>query len=83
MTKIIDLGEADKKQLDKKPIKFLKFIDFGLKKVNCTDEDPSDYDVIELVCQDYDSGVDIMFAYNDGSRNDGVLYFGHLNDGVV
>lgn len=83
MTKIIDLGEADKKQLDKKPIKFLKFIGFGLKKVNCTDGDPSYYDVIELVCQDYDSGFDIMFAYNDGYRNDGVLYFGHFNDGVV
>lgn len=46
-------------------------------------ETPDEYDYVELICRNYIDGMDIMFAYNKGEKEIGLLYFGHFNDGVV
>jgi hypothetical protein len=80
MTKVIVLGEQPiKKEL--KPIEFVKYLDsdseFGS---NCTE--PKDWKNIELICKNYFNKCDLMFAY-DNDRQDGVLYIGTFNDGIV
>jgi hypothetical protein len=45
---------------------------------------PKHWPYVELVCRNYFPGVDIMFAYdNPSQRNEGLLYLGQFNDGVV
>lgn len=45
---------------------------------------PNRYEYIELICKDYQPGCDLMFAYHDPSkRQEGILYIGKWNDGVV
>lgn len=49
--------------------------------------DPSMFNYIELICHNYSGlgdGDDLMFAYDDPNRRDnGVLYLGNFNDGIV
>lgn len=43
----------------------------------------SDYQCIELISKDYfQDGNDIMFGYSE-SRDNGIILFGHWNDGIV
>jgi hypothetical protein len=45
---------------------------------------PKDYNFIDLICKNYLSGYDLMFAYNYAdNRSVGVLCIGLFNDGVV
>jgi hypothetical protein len=45
---------------------------------------PKEYNFIDLICKNYLSGYDLMFAYNYAdNRSTGVLCIGHFNDGVV
>jgi hypothetical protein len=45
---------------------------------------PHSYNFIELICRDYTTDSDLMFAYNDpNDRSAGRLYIGNFNDGVV
>lgn len=45
---------------------------------------PNRYEYIELICKDYQQGCDLMFAYYDPfKRQEGILYIGKWNDGVV
>ena len=45
---------------------------------------PSDFNFIELICREYQSGSDLMFAYDDpNKRENGMLYIGKFNDGVI
>ena len=45
---------------------------------------PNQYQYIELICQNYIRGFDLMFAYTDPlKRGDGYLYAGKFNDGIV
>ena len=45
---------------------------------------PKEYNFIDLICKNYLSGYDLMFAYNNAdNRSVGVLCIGHFNDGVV
>lgn len=45
---------------------------------------PADWDNIELICKNYANGMDLMFAYDNAySREDGVLYIGYFNEGLV
>lgn len=81
MTKVIILGEPKKKK-PKKKIEFVKFIDCDGETLPAKSP-PSKFKHIELVCTNYKFGkFDLMYAYND-DRNDGILYLGHFNDGVV
>lgn len=88
MTKVIILGEQEKKELDKKPIEFVGFLDLNFKFSKRRDAEtitqPHEYDVIELVCKGYADGFDLMLAYDEGEyRSDGTLYKGYFNDGFV
>ncbi len=81
MTNVIIIGEQpEKKEL--KPIKFVYFFSFqhGAEE---TETKPKSFENIELICKDFAGfGFDLMYAYfND--RNDGSLYLGHFNDGIV
>jgi len=80
MTKVIILGEQpEKKEL--KPIEFLKYLGYYLE-FNSICSKPKDFKNIELICKNYFNKCDLMFAF-DEDRNNGVLYLGHFNDGVV
>ena len=91
MTKCIVLGETKVKEQKKKPIQFVKQL--LNSSVNTDDSfridmnyvEPGEFDYIELVCprrtniEEYD----IMFAYDGDRREEGVLFLGFWNDGVV
>jgi hypothetical protein len=81
MTKVIILGqEPEKKEL--KPIQFVYFFSFqhGAEE---TGVKPKSYENIELICKDFAGfGFDLIFAYNE-DRNQGVLYLGRFNDGII
>jgi len=45
---------------------------------------PEKYKYIELICQSYVPGIDLMFAYNDkNKRHEGILFIGKWNNGTV
>jgi hypothetical protein len=80
MTKVIILGEQpEKKEL--KPIEFkLQFTD---NKAPCSPtHTPNQWENVELISKRYADGLDLMYAY-DNNRNDGRVYLGHFNDGVI
>jgi hypothetical protein len=82
MTKVIILGEQpEKKEL--KPIEFISVLTMDNKMVEPR-LNPKNYLNIELICKNYLSkqSFDLMFAYHK-VRNEGCLYLGHFNDGVV
>lgn len=82
MTKVIILGEATPApEPNKKPIEFTHVLknDLTLKNLKSITRKWAN---IELICKEYTYGLDLMFAY-DENRNNGVLYLGHFNDGVV
>lgn len=88
MTKVIIVGQAQGAEPVKKKIEFKYFIT-GLG-CNVAVFPPANFKVVELISMGYDYApgdqiriiYDLMFAYDD-DRNDGTLYLGHFNDGVV
>ena len=63
-------------------IEFIKFLNGNYECV-APRINPSSFKNIELICRNYkDAGFDLMFAYND-KRNEGSIYFGRFNDGIV
>jgi hypothetical protein len=89
MTQVIELTEP--KTVSNKvkkivPIEFKKVL-VSRKEDILDDEvlcEPKDFDFIELICKQYtDDGLDVMFAYDKGDRVNGIIFYGHFNDGVV
>jgi len=85
MTKCIVLGEALSKE--KTPITFSSILTYG-KFHDATDQRyPKDFEYLELIAKGYTNDTiepDIIFAYNDPKkRNEGYLFLGKWNDGVV
>ena len=80
MTKVIILGEPTPEQ-PKKPIE-LKLSLTVNRTIIESNINPKLYKNIELISSKYDYVHDLMYAY-DTDRNDGCLYLGHFNDGVV
>jgi len=80
MTKVIILGEQpEKKEL--KPIEFVKYLDSDFKfSSGCSK--PQRFKNIELISKNYFIGYDLMFAFGE-DRNQGILYLGHFNDGII
>lgn len=83
MTKVIIIGQAPVTNL--KPIEFLR--QCIRQDWTNTNRHPSEYDTIELIAKGFDygsptKGLDLMFAHNS-DREDGVLFLGHFNDGIV
>ena len=96
MTKIIKIGDPPSNDPVLKPIEFTHSLACSnsdetfatISGVPVTIQEsgstPSMYKYIELICEDYLPGIDIMFAYdNPKKRSSGVLFFGKFNDGVV
>lgn len=86
MTKIIILGDIPKEKKGK-PIVFKQFLTTDLEIIeNISTYTPEDFEVIELICKDYNSNkhnsYDLMFAY-DKDRSEGYLFLGQFNDGIV
>ena len=81
MTKVIDLtGAKEEKVL--KPVQFVTFLDRHLA-ISKTVLSNSDYkwDKLYLLSSNYkNSGMDLMFASNDGNE---CLYLGKVNDGIL
>lgn len=81
MTKVIRLGQTESpKQL--KPIEFEKLLATEGKLIPPTTK-PNYWQNIEIICERYNNNGDaLMFAYNE-NRNNGHLYIGKVNDGIV
>jgi hypothetical protein len=83
MTKVRDLTSQEGEEKKLKPIEFVmecprnewSDCDSSLK--------PEDWENIELIAKDYYNNLDLMFAFDDEYRGEGILYLGHFNDGVV
>ena len=82
-TKVVILGESYDDVKPKKNIEFVKYLN---RDINIYDElhnKPNDYKTIVLLAKEYGNGLDLMYAIADDKYNDGVLFLGHFNDGVV
>ena len=80
MTNVIIIGEQpEKKEL--KPIEFKLKLDSHHGFTSCFGS-PKKWGNIELICKNYSTQYDLMFAYDD-YRQHGILYLGHFNDGIV
>lgn len=84
MTKTIVLGASYIN--NNKPIEFftqLNIIDSDDVEVENVDNEPHDWNYIELICKECAPNLDLMFAYDDvDARRNGVLIIGRWNDGV-
>lgn len=85
--KIIIIGQKGESE-PKKPIEFVKGLlsdgTLGLIEV----DKPTDYNYIELITRDYGDlkgkSFDLIFCYDKpDERQNGVLYLGYWNDGIV
>lgn len=90
-TKCIVLGQTEKPKKELKPIEFIKYHsrEKAMEQVKHINEtvngiQPRNWDCIELVCKSLNERCyDIMFAYDNGKRDKGIVFFGYWNDGVV
>jgi hypothetical protein len=83
MTKVTILGQSEPEQKELKPIEFLYYLSGALPYSCPSESKPGSYKNIELICMNYGgSRNDLMYAY-DTDRNQGSLYLGQFNDGVV
>jgi len=87
MTKVTIIGQEFKAPKKYTHIKFLQVLTGSYKIDSASDgpwSGPSDWNNIELICKNYADGKDLMFCYDDAEhRNDGVLYIGYFNEGLV
>lgn len=83
MTKVIILGQEPKEEKKLKPIEFVKFLSRKLSLEDQPTYGAKDWDNVELICKRYTTKYDLMFVYDDNDRENGILYLGHFNDGVV
>lgn len=84
MTKVTILGEEPQKK-ELKKIEFVRCLYNTCDEVKkCCVVEPNKYKNIELIVKKHEDNhtLDIMLAY-DKDRDNGILYFGHFNDGVV
>ena len=87
-TKVTIIGKS-KIQRDPNYIEFHGTLIDGDEDIEYTEDEeiiakPHDWNYIELICNDYVRGLDLMFAYDcPEMRHCGNLYLGHFNDGVV
>lgn len=82
MTKTSIFGQSEAKQEEKRPIEFVKHI---RRRDGIIDESrsvPNDFQNITLLQCIYIKDLDLMWAY-DESPNQGALFLGRWNDGIV
>ena len=87
MTKVTIIGEHASTVKKYTKIKFIKVLTGNYKVDDASGggwSAPADWANIELICRNYSDGMDLMFCYDDADyRNDGVLYVGYFNEGLV
>lgn len=88
MTKCTIIGDTTSPTKKPTPIQFIKYtigdVAIGGEWMTTTSK-PEDWDNIELICGNNfnQQFYDIMYAYDEGNRSDGILVLGYWNDGVV
>jgi hypothetical protein len=90
-TQINIIGKHQQDKVKKIPIEFKYALNQVksnypdiLRPTTTREDSPKDYNFIDLICKNYLSGCDLMFAYNLADKRElGVLYIGYFNDGVV
>lgn len=83
MTRVTILGKSQVEE-PKKRIEFVKYLDvcFDIQDIHYS-QIPDKWDNVVLLCKNYkDSGLDLMYAYNNNDAGR-LLVVGHFNDGVV
>lgn len=84
MSKIIIIGKQKGFKRSLKPIKLQYILNIDIEIHEINGDKASDYRYIELICRNYSEGYDLIFCYqNPQHRENGVLYIGEWNDGVV
>lgn len=83
MTKCFELKDLNQKDTksDKKCIEFVKELLNGFEFYKAVGK-PKGWDNVVLLSSDYEK-FDLIWAYDNNNNNDGLLYLGHWNDGVV
>ena len=83
-TKTIVIGSPSPEEKKLVPIQFKKYLLPYCEEVGDSCMDPTKYQYIELICKNYSSGYDLMFAYDTPEdRSGGTLYIGEWNDGIA
>jgi len=82
MTKTSIFGQSEERQDEKKPIGFVKHIRRRDGIIDESTSVPNDFKNITLLQCSYTKDLDLMWAY-DESPNQGFLFLGHWNDGIV
>ena len=81
MTKTSIFGKSEVKQEEKKPIEFVKFIDYD--EIVKAEANPIHFKNVVLLGRNFQgSDLDVIWAYHD-EPNLGGLFLGYWNDGVV
>ena len=65
-----------------KPIEFVHIV-YSNGHMGEASIEPKEFDIIEVVSISPRDGFDKFYCYSKGERNEGALFLGHLNDGVV
>lgn len=80
-TNIIRLGGKAQHPKKQNAIRLVKYLreDHVWKD---TKDKASNFQTVELLCEDYADGWSLLFAYND-DRDKGILFLGFFNDGIV
>lgn len=85
MTKVTKLVEEEEEE-NKLPIRFLYLLNYHGEILEPIELKPADYENIKLICKNYlrydENDLDLIFAW-DSNPNNGVLYLGKFNDGIV
>lgn len=83
MTEVSVEWENEKEEKEKKPIKFVKYLDSnGL--IQASTATPDEYTNVMLISQRRDWKFDVMVAWDKrDSPGNTMVYFGYWNDGVV
>lgn len=82
VTKVSILYQETKVKTELKPIEF-KFLVWETGEWQKCYDEPKNWDNVILLCRGWrTSGLDLMFAIDDGKTN-GFLALGHFNDGIV
>lgn len=87
MTKVTILGQSEPKEEKKpKPIEFVLILD-NSEETSISNEfgnEPNNWQNIHVVSRaNKYKKYDVFYCFNDNNYDDGILYLGHFNDGVV
>ena len=84
MTNVTVFGEDASSKKDKKPIEFVIMVSEGKKKLLDTKDSVKLYrNIMLLIKTQQPNAYDVMYAFDEDRINDGRVYLGYWNDGVI